>query len=183
MRNFLAALLGIILSTAAFAQTGPTLATLPTSPALLGVPNWIYGSFTPSGTTSTSYVMLGVANQTAGNIILAPSLTPVTSGAILVTVTGEWKNSVSGDGCQIEPGWGTGTAPANGAAVPATFTPMTASPAWTALANAAPLPFSRTFMFQATTLNVPVYADVAFQAVTGGTCTLSPMEVSMMELS
>jgi hypothetical protein len=165
----------------AFAQNGPSLAPQPTAAPFAGTPNWFYNSYTPTGTASASYVMMGLGAQNSLDNATVAALTPRKTGAFLVTIEGSWENSVSGDGCQIEPGWGIGSAPVNGAAVPAAFTPATTAMAWTALAASAPLPFSRTFIFQ-DTVSTPVYVDLAVQAVTGGTCTLPHVDVSFSEL-
>jgi hypothetical protein len=181
MRAFLAAALSLVLTTAAaLAQNGPSLAPRPPAAAFAGVPNWVYGSFAPAGTASTSYVMLGLGYD-AGDISYAAKRVPIKSGAFLVTIAGSWQNSLVSDGCQIEPGWGTGPVPVNGVPVPATFNAMTASPAWTAAAPASPVPFARTFMFHAV-LWQPIYVDLAVKAVTGGTCTLPQVDVSISEL-
>jgi hypothetical protein len=49
-----AALLLSLLAGSALAQNGPSLAPPPTAAPFAGTPNWLYNSYTPTGTASLS---------------------------------------------------------------------------------------------------------------------------------
>src|SRR6185503_7947405 len=66
----------------------------------------------PSTTTSTTGVMMGLGSST--------TITPNTTGVIMIVVTGDIDNSAAGDGSQVQIRYGTGTPPINGAALTGT---------------------------------------------------------------
>jgi hypothetical protein len=65
---------------------------------------------TPSGTTSTIGVMVG----------LAGAFTPLRTGILLISITGAMYNTLASGATTIQIRYGTGTAPANGAALTGT---------------------------------------------------------------
>ncbi len=114
---------------------------------------------TPTGTSSLTFVMAG----------LAGSITPATSGNVLFLANVTAVNNTTGDGCQTQIKYGTGTAPTNGAAVTGT------SAGNQSVASAgAVLNYPMALMGYATGLTVSTayWYDIAFEAVTGGTCTI-----------
>ena len=123
----------------------------------------------PAGTTSTTLVQAG----------LGVTYTPKSTGRLLIIVTGEVNNNTADDGAQVKLVYGTGTAPANGAA--ATGTAI--SPAYTVTVSLASQNFPFTLI---STVNLTVgtqyWFDLQFAAVTGGTASLSNITVTIIEL-
>jgi hypothetical protein len=78
-------------------------------------------SAAPTGTESTTLVMCGIGQP----------FTPSGSGIVLVVATGGVINSTSGANTEVIGRYGTGTAPANGAAVTGTAWGAGATPTWT----------------------------------------------------
>lgn len=119
----------------------------------------------PTGTASGVQVMAG----------LAGSFTPATSGNMFLTVQSTIANSTINDGCIVQMRFGTGGAPANGAA--ATGTAIGKQQAATSFAANA-LNASTLVAYQTGLVVSTVYwFDLGFAAVTGGTC--SPTAIVM----
>jgi hypothetical protein len=125
----------------------------------------------PAGTTSTTLVMAG----------LAGSITPTSSGIIIIIINGDGFNTTAADGYEIQISYGTGTAPVNGAAVTGTqvggLLVMTR-----AQAASVKIPFSANAIVTGLTVGTAYWIDLAFAAVTGGTGTLNDIGLSVIEL-
>lgn len=124
----------------------------------------------PTGTTSTSQAMMG----------LAGSITPVVSGNVTITVTGDVTSSVLGNGATMQLYTGTSTAPMNGAAVTGTsrgsiknFVDATAT---------GRVPFTLCWLITGLTLSTAYWIDVALAAVTGGTATIYDVDIVAVEV-
>lgn len=126
---------------------------------------------TPAGTTSTTaQVMMGLGSTA--------TITPTTSGKLLIIVSGNITNSVSGDGAQVQIRAGTGTAPANGAAITGAGVSYAVN-SITASAN-------QIMIFNSTGLatfavGTPVWIDVGLQALTGGTAAVQSVTITVIE--
>lgn len=114
----------------------------------------------PSSTVSAAAVMMG----------LAGSFTPRVSGQVLMQTRHDVSNSVVGDGCVWQLQYGTGGAPANGAA--STGTSAGSPGQLTEPAAGAVIPASSLGMPGGLTLNTTYWYDLSLRAVTGGTCAL-----------
>ncbi len=125
----------------------------------------------PTATTSTTGVMMG----------LAGAITPTQSGKIQVTITGNIANSAAADGWKTQIRYGTGTAPANAAALTGTAVGTIATSTAT-IANAGKQPFSITAIVSGLTLNTAVWLDVSLAAITAGTATATDISISAVEL-
>lgn len=125
---------------------------------------------TPTGTVSTSFVMLG----------LARSITPSSTGTVVVVMDGSCANNTLGDGGTYQLAWGTGGAPANGAAAAGTVV----GPAPRVLFAAAndPDPFSITRVITGLTPGTAYWLDLQFAAITGGTFSLGQVNTTAWEL-
>jgi hypothetical protein len=125
----------------------------------------------PTGTTSTTGVMMG----------LAIAFTPVRSSVVMVQVEGQLQNNTASDGAKATLYYGTGTAPTNGAALTGTAKGQpgyidnvpTASKRW---------PFGITTILTGLTLNTAIWLDLALAALTGGTASLTGLEIVVTEL-
>jgi hypothetical protein len=117
------------------------------------------------GTISTIPAM--VMNGVAG------SITPTTSGNILVLMFGIANNNTANDGCAWKVYVGTGEAPANGA--PVTGTSISANlGTMTSSSPALQLPFTTIAYAPALTVGTTYWIDLGFSTlITGGMCTLS----------
>jgi len=123
----------------------------------------------PAGTTSTTPVMMG----------LAISFTPLYSGRVKIIIAGEASNNTAGDGFTVNAAYGTGAAPANGAAATGTVVGNSVSGA-SAAANAL-LPFSIVAVITGLTVGTAIWVDLQLAAVTGGTASLNNLSVIVEE--
>lgn len=129
----------------------------------------------PATTTSSAGVMMG----------LAGSITPVRSGKVLVTISGDMDNSGSGNSVTAQIRTGTGAAPANGAALAGTARSgnVQATNASVALANPiCRFPFSVQAIVSGLTLNTAVWVDLGVSAQGGNTARVRNISISAVEL-
>ncbi|HEV2187511.1 MAG TPA: hypothetical protein VGR70_09900 [Stellaceae bacterium] len=111
---------------------------------------------------------------------LAGSITPTSSGNVAIWIAGDGTNNTLGDGCILRITMGTGTAPTNGQALTGTDW----SPADLVVqANVATdvVPFPALGYATGLTIGTPYWYDIAFAALTGGTCTLSKIGATAFE--
>jgi hypothetical protein len=132
----------------------------------------------PTSTTRTTGVKMG----------LAGSITPTTSGKVLIVISGDIDNDTGADGAQVQIRTGTGTAPANGASltgttqgalvkivnpnasgVGVTFTPGRQA-------------FTVNAVVSGLTLNAANWIDISLAAITGGTARVRDVSISAIEL-
>ena len=131
-----------------------------------------------SSTTSTTGVMLG----------LAGSITPANSGQVLIIISGDMDNSGAGNGTQVRIRYGTGTAPANGAALTGT----TAGTLQKYVNGDATgigvtfipgrVPFSVNAIVPNLAITTAYWVDLEFGAITGGTARVRDVSMSIVEL-
>ena len=125
----------------------------------------------PLGTTNTSGVMAG----------LAVAFTPAATGNILFHVTGDLSNGTSGGGAGAQLRYGTGTAPANGAA--STGTPAGALVEGQLVGNPlSTIPFALVAYVPGFTVGTPYWFDLMQLAVTSGTVNLAQLTITIIEL-
>ena len=128
----------------------------------------------PTGTTSTVGVMMG----------LGAVLTPQFSGRVFVCVNGNLTNSTAaaGNGAKVQIRFGTGTAPANGAAL--TGTAM--GSIQTSVLERATANDLQTFCVLAIvtglSLGTQIWLDISLAAVTAGTGLAKNINISAMEI-
>lgn len=124
----------------------------------------------PTGTTSTTGVMMG----------LAGTITPTATGKVQFNVCGDIKNSTVGDGANVQLRTGTGAAPANAAVLTGTTRgSLSKFIAATATGKA------RTCLIWTVTglaLSTAVWIDVGLAAVTGGTATFTDVDIVADEI-
>ncbi len=123
----------------------------------------------PTGTTSLTRVMMG----------LAGSITPVASGKVIITISGNVNNGTGGNGAVFVARYGTGTAPANGDAESGTG--CGSQKAFSNTASTEVSPFS-TGCVVSLTVGTTYWLDIALAATTGGTATISSPTVTAYEL-
>jgi hypothetical protein len=126
----------------------------------------------PTGTTSTgAYKMMGMGASCA--------ITPIVSGRVLFTIAGNLGTSAGGDSVQAYGTYGSGAVPSNGASAAGTqFSSVDTE-------NATLTSFGgRTFTAVVTglTLGTPYWFDVALEAVTGGTASITNVYCSAVEI-
>ncbi len=129
----------------------------------------------PGGITNTSGLMLGLSNITAACII-----TPQVTGRVMVWVNGVIAQSTSGDGAFWHIRWGTGTAPSNAGAL--TGTQIGGQQSFTALTGVLKVPFAIQAYLTGATLGTAVWLDLVLAAVTGGTATMTQVQLNAFEL-
>lgn len=139
-----------------------------------GVAGGIYNGApaAPTGTASTSAVMMGLGS--------AASITPVRTGRISFTISGQMSNTTINDGATVQLRYGTGTAPINGAAV--TGTQGGNSQTFKAASAGDTSGFSIGPIIAGLTVGTPYWFDLALQAVTGGTASVAGLTVTAHEI-
>jgi hypothetical protein len=127
-----------------------------------------------AGTASTTQVMAGFGSTV--------TFTPSSSGTVNVTVTINdlYNTTAVGDGVQVQLCYGTGTAPANGAAVTGTVFGPTIK--YVNSTTAGKVPGSITYQISGLTIGTTYYFDVAFNAVGGGTANFDAAYFLITEL-
>jgi hypothetical protein len=111
---------------------------------------------------------------------LAVTYTPSTTGRIIILVSLNMVNNTSGDGTQAQIRYGTGTAPANGAALTGTAVgSLLKSRASAASANT---PATLVALVTGLAVGTQVWIDVSQAAITGGTASLTGIYILIMEL-
>ena len=124
----------------------------------------------PTGTASTTGVMMG----------LAGTITPNITGNAQITVNGTIFNATAiADGAKIQIRVGTGTAPANAAAL--TGSTCGTMPQYVASTTAGKVPFSTTCYVSGLTPGIAEWIDVGLVAITGGTATITDVNIVAAE--
>ena len=124
----------------------------------------------PTGTTSTTAVMMGLA----GSIKLQGS------GRILIVLSGDISNNTTADGVTSQLSYGTGAAPANGAALTGTQVGNIVS--FTALTGVLTVPLAQQAIVSGLIVGTTYWIDAAVKAVTGGTASILNLSLSVVEL-
>lgn len=124
----------------------------------------------PTGTTNTTGLMMG----------LAGSITPNITGNVRIAVNGTISNPTAiADGAKVQIRVGTGTAPANAAAL--TGTVCGTQVQYVAATTAQKAPFSLDCYATGLTPGVAEWIDVGLAAITGGTATISDVNIVATE--
>jgi hypothetical protein len=134
------------------------------------------GSGSPTGTTSGTGVMCGLGS------LISSVITPVISGNILAFVNGALNNNTAGGGAQAQIRWGTGSVPANGAALTGTAVGVNAQRAGAAWGSNQTCPYSVNALITGLTLGTQIWIDIGQSAVVGGTMNLTA-SVTAMEMA
>jgi hypothetical protein len=114
---------------------------------------------------------------------LAGSITPATTGKIIIIINGTMQNDTQGDGCGVSIYTGTGSAPSNGAA-----TTGTSRGASTVANQAQPgntffqFPFSIAAVVTGLSAGTTYWIDANMGAISGGTCTMLSPNITAAEL-
>jgi hypothetical protein len=124
----------------------------------------------PVGTASGAGVMMG----------LAVLFTPRRTGKLKITVTGTGANSVATDGFTIQLRTGTGGAPGNGVAAAGTV--AGANLQGTSATAAALVPIALDRIVSGLTVGIQIWIDLLLAAITGGTATLTNLDVVVQEI-
>lgn len=128
----------------------------------------------PTGTSSTANpVMMGLGQQATPVVF-----TPKKTGRIEVILCCQGQSDTASDGFSVLMYYGTGTAPANGAAEVGTGfgQSVTSSPGTLAL------PLTMVGTVSSLTIGTQVWIDLALEAITGGTASLTNLIVIIKEL-
>lgn len=129
----------------------------------------------PTAITDTSGLMLGCSNITAACII-----TPQVTGRILVMVNGVVAQDTTADGAFWHIRMGTGTAPSNGDAL--TGTQYGGQQSMTFLTGVLSVPFALQAVATGLTLGTAAWVDLVVGAATGGSVTMTQVNVTAFEL-
>lgn len=127
----------------------------------------------PTGTTNTTGVHMG----------LAATITPLYTGRVKATVTGNLTNSTAtaGDGAKAQLRWGTGAAPANGAALTGNAVgSIQQSVLERATANDLQT-FCLIYVITGLTKGTQIWVDLMLAAIVGGTALAKNLNVILEE--
>lgn len=135
---------------------------------------------TSSGRTTTPAAPNPTASLVGVMMGLAGGITPVSSGRILLLISGDVSNDTANDGASVQCAYGTGTAPLNGAAATGTNVGNPVK-----LVNGATptvkIPTLCQGIVTGLTLNTGLWLDVNLAAITGGTATLADVTITAHE--
>jgi hypothetical protein len=124
----------------------------------------------PAGTTSTTPVQMG----------LAGSITPATSGKVMIIISGRILNTTALGESMVQISYGAGTAPVNGVA--ATGTIAGNQVLWSLPpAGSPPVPFTTNAVVTGLTLGTPYWIDLQLQAA-GGKAYVESLSISAIEV-
>lgn len=130
----------------------------------------------PTGTTSTTGLMMG----------LAGSITPLRTGKVMITVSGNIAATGigGGSGAATQIRYGTGTAPTNGAALTGTAVGSLAQIKNATLALIAPGSgnFTCNAIVSGLTIGTAYWLDQSLARITSGTATISGISISVIEI-
>ncbi len=129
----------------------------------------------PTAIASSTYLMNGLG--VAGANALA--FTPTGSGRIIVSVSGDLLADATARVCAAQLSYGTGTAPANAAAVAGTQ--YGAQLAWTSLTGMLTMPFTLSALVTGLTIGTAYWFDVNSKA-SAGTVQLTNLNAWVMEV-
>lgn len=143
--------------------------------------NTLGASFIPStfpnpiGTISITCVMMGLG--------ATATITPATSGRVLVIFNGKFSNDTSGDGYGYGLKYGIGAAPINGAALTGTNVGGPACGDFGGIVATGGIGQMGSFIGVLTGLTVgtPYWIDLAMAAVTGGTASVTKVQLIAIE--
>lgn len=124
----------------------------------------------PTATTSTTAVMMG----------LAGTITPATTGSIMVFITGTGSNATGSAGFGVNIRYGTGAAPANGAALTGTAIGIQQNTV-NATATAGD-GFSCAGIVTGLTVNTAYWIDISLKTISAGTASLAGLTISAYEI-
>jgi hypothetical protein len=151
------------------ASTAPTWEPVdPTAASLQVTPG------NPTLTASFTGVHMGLGSSIA--------FTPIRSGKVMFNISGSIANSVASDGAKVQARFGTGAAPANGAAP--TGTASGNQPTLTNNASTAALkvPFNVCVIISGLTLGTAYWFDLLLTAITGGNASITDLTATICEL-
>lgn len=134
-------------------------------------PTATVGPASPTGTTSTTLVMAG----------LAGAITTQT-GRIILAMSGYLTDNTANDGTKAQLSYGTGAAPVNGAALTGTQVGPVVQYSASTLAAAASAPYGVVWVITGLTKNTAYWFDTAFAAITGGTAALGQASMAAYDI-
>jgi len=112
---------------------------------------------------------------------LAGSITPTTTGKVLILISGDIANSSNNLGAQVRIRFGTGTAPANGAALTGTSAGGLQKDSSGNGANTK-VPFSVNAVVTGLTTGTTYWIDLELNNGGGGTASVFDISISALEL-
>lgn len=130
---------------------------------------------TPGNPTLTASIT-GVHMGLGGSI----AFTPIKSGKVMLNISGSISNSVAGDGAKVQARFGTGAAPANGAAPTGTATGN--QPTLNASPVGLKVPFNVCVIISALTIGTAYWFDLLLTAITGGNASITDLTATVAEL-
>lgn len=103
-----------------------------------------------------------------------------TTGRLTIIVSGDADNSTNGSGAQMQIRYGTGAAPANGAALTGTAAGSLVKMVQNNLNNR--MPYSLNSIISGLTIGTTYWIDVSLAAITSGTARIRDNSISVHEI-
>jgi hypothetical protein len=131
--------------------------------------------YSPTGTTNTSYFMVGLGDAAGGSAVI----TPVRTGNIFVNINGGMYNTTANDGVTARMAYGTGTPPIHHGAAAGTIVGSTQEHT---VLNANEIgALSLSAVITGLTLGTQYWLDLQYAAATGGTAAVRFVTVCAFE--
>ena len=136
-----------------------------------------------SNTHAVARSATGHTTNTTGKMFgLARTLTPVTSGDVMVIVTGTAYPDTAGDGGTVTIYHGSGSAPAYDAALTGTAMTTDEVTVQNPSADTIKVPFCATSLITGLTLSTARWFDIALKSTSGGDITLTDVTIVLVEV-
>lgn len=165
-----AAAAALVVISGALAQIGPFSVNPQQGPSI-PANNFVQASVAaPAGTTSLVGVMMG----------LGVNFIPASAGVTQLIISGDITNNTASDGANVQCRFGTGAAPANGAAL--TGTTLGSLKKWVPAAVTTQKGHFVCAGIVLLNVNTTYWFDVGLAAVTGGTATIADVDVAASEI-
>lgn len=128
----------------------------------------------PTGTTNTTGLMMGLGGSIA--------FTPIKSGKLMIVISGMISNSGNSNGAKTQIRYGTGAAPANGAALTGTVAGNIVSMINNANSGGLKSGFACVAIITDLTLGTAYWIDLSLAAITLGTANLTDVGAIVVEI-
>lgn len=126
----------------------------------------------PTGTSNTTGLMMG----------LAGAFTPMRTGNCMIIISGDMTNGTASSGSKVQIRYGTGTAPANAAALTGTAVGNLVRYVGLTGSTTLEVPFSCNAVVTGLTIGTAIWIDIGLASITSGTASIKDVSISVIEL-
>lgn len=126
----------------------------------------------PTGTNNTTGLMMG----------LAGAFTPTRTGNCMIIISGDMTNGTASSGSKVQIRYGTGSAPANAAALTGTAVGNLVRYVGLAGSTTLEVPFTCNAVVTGLTVGTAIWLDIGLASITSGTAAIKDVSISVIEL-